>query len=94
MKNLQEVVKSAKQLLTSAQDVDCVIEYLCAHGCSKAESIFVIARIVPLPLPEAELLVHESKAWRSRKQDDESFQEIFFRYLSDMSKDESEGEFS
>ena len=93
MNNIQ-IIEFARQLLVSGRSVDYVVDYLRIQGCSKAESIFVIAKIVPLPLSEAKLLVHESRTWRDRKQDDESFQEGFFRYLSDTSKDESEDELS
>lgn len=54
---------------------DEILESLRADGFSKGDCVGATVEILRLPLADAKRIVHESRAWADRREDDEQFHE-------------------
>jgi ribosomal protein L7/L12 len=71
MKDLTVMTQRCQQLRAQGASDEDIISFLRSEGCSKVESIVVIAKLLAVGLDRAKEIVHTSKAWEDvRKQDD------------------------
>jgi ribosomal protein L7/L12 len=67
------VVADAEKLLRSGADHELVLNFLREKGFDKIASIKALVGATGMPLREAKLIVHNSKAWRDVYERDEQF---------------------
>jgi len=79
MKNtthLVPLVDLCQQQKVAGNTNEEIIAFLRAQGCSKMESIFVVAHAFTIGLNDAKEIVHLSKAWTDVYERDNQFHQI------------------
>jgi hypothetical protein len=71
----QELIAESRRRLQAGEDVETIIRYLRASGCSKIDSIAVLEAACDIGLAKAKEIVHFSATWADRKALDEKFHE-------------------
>jgi hypothetical protein len=64
------LTSECRGLLKEGQSIDQILQMLRSRGCSKAQSVAVIAPLMP-GLLEAKQAVHDSPVWTDAKERDE-----------------------
>jgi len=73
--NIPEIQSQCEQLVKRGEDQEKVIAFMRSHGCPKALSINIIAKIYGKDRIEAKKDVHYSETWADTKQSDEEWQD-------------------
>jgi hypothetical protein len=71
----EELIAECRRRLEAGEDVETIIRYLRATGCSKIDSIAVLKGACDIGLAKAKETVHFSATWADRKASDEKFHE-------------------
>lgn len=77
----EEFITECRRRLKAGEDVESVIGYLRASGCSKIDSIAVLVAAHGIGLAEAKEIVHLSATWADRRVLDDEFHEDISRAL-------------
>jgi ribosomal protein L7/L12 len=70
-----QVTERATAMWDEGSRWDEILETLRAEGFSKVECIRATVEILRLPLADAKRIVHESRAWSDRRQEDDRLHE-------------------
>jgi hypothetical protein len=73
MNNSDALVSECRSQKTAGKTDEQLVSLLRARGCSKVESIAVLARAVGIPLGNAKEIVHFSETWADVRERDDSF---------------------
>jgi ribosomal protein L7/L12 len=76
----EELISESKRRSESGEDMEAIIGYLRASGCSKIESIAVLMGTYSIGLAKAKEIVHFSPTWDDAKASDEKFHETSSMY--------------
>ena len=71
-----EVTERATAMWDDGARWDEILGTLRDEGFSKVECIRATVEILRLPLSDAKRIVHESRAWADRREDDDRFHEV------------------
>jgi hypothetical protein len=71
----EELIAECQRRSEAGEDVEGIIRYLRASGCSKIDSIAVLKGTCSIGLAKAKEMVHFSATWADRKASDEKFHE-------------------
>ena len=71
----EELIAECRRRLEAGEDVESIIRYLRASGCSKIDSIAVLKGTCSIGLAKAKEIVHFSATWADRNASDEKFHE-------------------
>lgn len=71
----EEMITECRRRSKAGEDVESIIEYLRASGCSKIESIAALTGALGIGLAKAKEIVHLSATWADRRASDERFHE-------------------
>lgn len=71
-----EVTERATAMWDDGARWDEILGTLRDEGFSKVECIRATVEILRLPLADAKRIVHESRAWADRREDDDRFHEV------------------
>jgi hypothetical protein len=71
----EELITECKRRSKGGEDMEAVIGYLRALGCSKIDSIAVLAATYGIGLAGAKKVVHFSRTWADTRAADENFHE-------------------
>lgn len=72
----EELVVACKARFQAGGSVEQLIEFLRSSGCSKIDTIAVIASACGVGLGDAKEAVHFSPAWDDTRAEDERFQKL------------------
>jgi hypothetical protein len=70
-----ELIAECKRRSEGGDDVEAIIGYLRASGCSKIDSIAVLVRTYGIGLAGAKKVVHFSPTWADTRVSDDNFHE-------------------
>ena len=70
-----ELIMECRRRSKAGEDVESIMGYLRASGCSKIDSIAVLNDACGIGLAEAKMFVHLSVTWADRRASDEKFHE-------------------
>ena len=70
-----ELIEVSRARYAKGEDIESLLKFLRSSGCSRIDSIAVIAKACNTGLAKAKELVHFSSAWNDRRTADEKFQE-------------------
>lgn len=73
MKNISDLLNVCKALHSDGKTEEDIVNFLKKEGCSKVESIQIIASIFNINLNAAKKLVHTSRAWEDVRDRDDKF---------------------
>ena len=73
---IDHVTERATALWDAGARWDEILEALRNEGFSKVDCIRATVEILRLPLADAKRIVHESRAWADRREDDDRFHEV------------------
>jgi hypothetical protein len=71
----RELIAECRRRLEAGEDVETMIRYLHASGCSKIDSIAILKGACGIGPAKAKEIVHFSATWADRKALDEEFHE-------------------
>ena len=71
----------AHRLLDQGEDLQDVLGYLRANGCTIVESIKATMRLTGTSLAEAKQTVHTSRAWSDRREAHDAFHAVLVEHL-------------
>jgi hypothetical protein len=77
----EDLIAECERRLKAGQDVESIIGYLRASGCSKIDSIALLAGADGIGLAKAKEVVHLSATWADRRASDDKFHEDISRAL-------------
>jgi hypothetical protein len=69
----EELIAECRRRSEAGEDVESIIRYLRASGCSKIDSIAVLVGACGIGLAKAKEIVHFSATWDDTKASDEKF---------------------
>ncbi len=73
MKDISILINTCKQQRSTGKTNEDIVAFLRDQGCSKVESITVLARAFDVELNDAKEIVHLSKAWSDVRERDDCF---------------------
>lgn len=76
-----EVTERASVLWGDGARWDAILEALRDEGFSKIDCIRATVEVLRLPLADAKRIVHESRAWADRREDDDRFHDALVAEL-------------
>jgi ribosomal protein L7/L12 len=71
----EELITECRRRSKAGEDVESIVGYLRASGCSKIDSIAVLSGTRGIGLAKAKQIVHLSAIWADLKASDEKFHE-------------------
>ena len=73
MSNELVLIEQCQQLFTEGKGNEEIILFLRRRGCSKVQTIALIAKALNLGLTQAKEMVHTSNTWKDAREQDERF---------------------
>ena len=89
MKDTATLVNECQRQRAAGKSNDDLVAFLRTQGCSKVESMAIVARACGVGLGEAKEIVHLSKAWADTRERDERFQQSLEAGLGDANDGKS-----
>jgi hypothetical protein len=65
------LVDKSRQMFLLDKDIEKILQYLRQNGCTKIDSVRVIAEVKGSTIDDAKLIVHYSKTWEDVQKRDE-----------------------
>lgn len=81
MKDTASLIASCQQQKAAGKTNEEIVAFLRAQGCSKVESMTIVARIFGLGLNEAKEIVHLSPTWSDIRTQDDRFHQTLEKGL-------------
>lgn len=81
MDGMARIIAECQELHSQGRSTDEIVSFLHARGCSKVQSITVIATALGIGLTQAKEIIHTSQAWMDIKERDEHFHDSLERAI-------------
>jgi ribosomal protein L7/L12 len=83
---MTSLLAQAEQLQRDGRDIDDILVFLRAQGCSKIDSIKLLMQLSNLTLAEAKERVHCSRAWDDTRAADEALHEALDEAIEQVAR--------
>ena len=72
MKNLTHLIERCRGIQVQGKGQEEIVQFLRSQGCSKVESIVVLAKVLQIEMDKSKEIIHLSSTWADTRSRDES----------------------